>query len=330
MDIVPVAPTPTPLVPVPLPPRKPRFRILKRIAIIIVILAVVLAALAASWYFIGAAAWSVFSLPKELRSVTFVSEQASGTVLYTPRAFTYAKESLQGTLVSEDLRGDHTARIMRRPDGMYVLTLDGGEILATSTPIAGVSAAPDGKSVAYAHGTPDSELFTYPYQLPHATFGANAWHVAVANPAAHTNLDIGPGTAPLYLDPTHVAYFAPAGILMADFSTGSTTMLLPGHFDPASIATLQSPDHTLVAWRQIAPARLIQVYRIGVNKVTLIAQLPYAGAASYVLGNDAVYTLSLKKLGGAVWRQGFTEPSAHQVASLPATLTITRLLLGVL
>lgn len=322
---------PVPLMPVPtLTPRKPRFRVAKIVTLIVILLAVVVAALGALWYFIGASVWSIATLPADLRSATFVSEQASGTVLYTPHALLYRQEALPGTLVSEDKRGEHTARILRRSDGVYILTLNGTEVLATSTPIAGVSVAPDGKSVAYAHGVLGMELFAYPYQLPHGTFNANVWHVAVVDPLSHTNLDIGPGTAPLYLDATHVAYFAPAGIFMADFTTGSTTMLFSGHFDPASIAVLQSPDHTLVAWRQIAPARLIQVYRIGVDKVTAIAQLPYAGAASYVLGNDAVYTLSLKQLGGAIWRQGFTEPSAHKVADLPANLGITRLLLGVL
>lgn len=260
----------------------------------------------------------------------FLAESKKGTVTYTAQAFWFSMHVSDATLVSADERSPNSARIVRSSDGMYTLLLGTTTIISTSTPLFGVSVSPDGNTVAYAHGLIASPPFQAPHQIPTTTYDSNTSKVAIHSINGGTTVDIGPGSAPLFFDATHVLYFAPAGAYMADLKTGSSTLLLAQHFNQAPVAVLQSPDRTHVAWRSNTAPRKATVYRVTASNIQKIAELPYDNVSSSALGNDAIYFVRHSPLMTQVTRQAFDEKAPRQVTMLPSLFNVTRIVIGAL
>ena len=272
-------------------------------------------------------AWSAYTLPPELKKATFISMQENTTTLLSVSGARFKKEVLKGVLISADEREQNTAQIILDENGVYNIFLNRKNIYATSSPLAGVSVSPDGTMVAYAHGTTPLMPLEVPQLIPNSSFDSRAWSVTVLSLASGALLEVGAGAAPLFIDSTNLLHFAPGGVFITDVRAQKKNFVLPGVFINATVSTLQSPDRTLVGWKD-SFSNTVTIYRVSVNGLEKVADMTNTGAGSHTLGNDALYRTYRSIYGGGIMKQGFGETEAYKVGFLPSLYPITRLSLG--
>ncbi len=273
-------------------------------------------------------AWSIVTMPGELKKATFVSEEKTTSVLRRASGITFKKETILGTLVSADTRAPNSARIVLDSTGTYNLFLNGKNIYATTSPLAGVSVSPDGTMVAYAHGTEPLVSKVASYLTPLASFDSRSWSISVFTPASGARVEVGFGSSPLFVDSTHLLHFAPGGVFITDVKAGTQKFVLPGIYNIAQVGVLQSPDRTLVAWKDTT-TKTITVYRVGTDALEKLASLAYkGGGGSYTLGNDAFFYVKNAPSARGIWKQGFEDKDAHKVGNTSSSYMTSRLLLG--
>jgi hypothetical protein len=275
------------------------------------------------------AAWAISSMSSELKGVTFLADGLDGTTMYTIKGYSFVPVKLNGTLISLEKNGDKIAEIVLDTKNMYHVTIDGTEVYASSTPLLGISVAPDRNSfVVSAKSSPKESV------PEHIYFAANQvhpfyWNTTILHSMGAGVPDIiGQGLAPLYVDATHVIRVSPVGIVAADAGTNVVTVLA-AHTTPYLMSiTLRSPDRTLIALPGTS-AKSLLIYKVGPTSALQVATVTIATrATSFALGNDTLYLVSTTAKGTQISKQGFTDAKSTVIASLPSDLKITRFIIG--
>jgi hypothetical protein len=266
-------------------------------------------------------------MPSELRTATFISSQQDTTTLLHVAGLKFQKEVIDGVLISADERAPNSARIILDKKGIYTLFLNGKSLYATSSPLAGVSVSPDGTMIAFAEGGVPLKPLDKPQLIPGSRFDSRSWKVLVLALASGAKTELGAGSAPLFLDATHVLYFAPGGIFSIDLKAQKKTLVQPGVFNLASVTVLQSPDRTVMGWRD-GTSNAISIFRVRTDGVEKIGDITPIGGGASALGTTAVYSARQSAYGGTLQKQGFTQAKSHTVGSLPSNLSIIRIMTG--
>lgn len=313
------------------PPRPSKKRAIIVVIAIIVVLAI-LGGIGAAFFLYSPLATfrSALLMPKELKGALFLADtQAEGTVAYVLKGTSYGKVEVDGTLVSaSDTDG---AQILMNKDTIYTITLDGKTVLATSSPVAGVSGSPDGSGVAFAVQTGSTHRLTFEgFMLPFLSIDGTEWRIVYshASGAASTEAYGPTGASPLFLDDSHIAYFSPAGMSVLDIKSMQTSSILTRQFRDVPLNVLQSPDRTLIGYRD-TQAKTVTIYKVNPTGAEEVATLPIPKSiTSFSLGNDGLYMLHLSKnFGTVITKQNFTGGAAHTVTILPKSMQVDRLLI---
>ena len=270
---------------------------------------------------------TALTVPSDLKSATFVTTTRTATILHRLSGFSFTKEALPGILISADERSPHSARVVLDAKGNYTLTVDGKNVYATTSPLAGVSVSPDGAKVAFAHGTTPLLPREMPQLIPSTSYDSRGWEVTVLSLATGAKVAVGKGSAPFFIDDTHLLHFAPGALFITDLQAQKHSFTLPGVFNRAPVSVLQSPDRTLVGWMNTV-TKTITIYRTSPVGVEIVATVPYVGRGPYALGNDGLYSAHVSPLGGGVWKQGFTDKKPRQAGFLSSSYLITRIITG--
>ena len=270
---------------------------------------------------------TALTMPSGLKSATFISTTRTTTTLYRLSGFSFTSETLPGTLISADERAPNSAQIILDAEGKYTLYLNGKSMYATTSSLAGVSVSPDGNSIAFAHSKTALVPREMPQLIPMTWFDSRMWQVTSLSLKTGVYTSIGTGSAPLFIDDTHLLRVAPGAILVTDVTTNQQSAVSPGVFYRAPVSVLQSPDRTLIGWEN-NPVKTISIYKTSARGVELVATMPYSGSGVYALGNDGLYIAHASPFGGGVWKQGFTDKKPHKVGFLSSAYFITRIATG--
>jgi hypothetical protein len=272
-------------------------------------------------------AWSIMTMPNELKGATFVSDGATGTTLYRIHGLSFVPEAVDGMLISAQQQGNSRADIVHT-GAKYALMVDGKEAYASSSPLLGVTRTPDGTRAVVSAQTSHKEDLPTPVYLPGPTIHPYLWTDFLLHLDGNGSpLAIGNGSASLYLDATHIVRVAPVGIVSVDMTNGHSSVLVSQAVPTTIASVLASPDRMHLGWYDPA-AHSVIVYHVTPDTADQPNTLPIAGTiTSYALGNDALFIV--RTSASAIARQSFTGSApAKVVAHLPADLHITRLLLG--
>lgn len=233
-----------------------------------------------------------------------------------------------GVLISAAQNGKGTARITRSADGTFVVSMDTITVLQDKTPRTNIDVAPDGRSIVFAVASSTSAT------IPSASASSlpisrTAWNVVLYLPATHSTIMLGAGVSPFFVDQSHIAWIAPAGLALADLMTGTSAVLVPDTTGHVSSQMLVSPDHTIVAW--YAPgAGMLLPYKVSASGATALTKttLP-SPSRSVTLGNDSFYILRTAGTETEILKQAFGQQAVH-AGDIPSSLDIRRLVLGTL
>jgi hypothetical protein len=277
--------------------------------------------------------WSASFLPAELKSATFFADGPSSTTQYHVQGSSFVADSSSvGTVVSVEKGLNANVMITRdKVDGTYLVLLNGKQIYSTTTPLMGVSAAPDGKNVLFSAQLSKKEQIPAPVYLGAMPVRPFMWTVFLL-PYSNggTAYPIGDGIEPLYVDSNHLLRIASVGIVSVDLRAHESHILFPQLIPSTRSIILRSPDRTLIALPGTAPRSFV-VFRVGPDKVEKVASFTFtATATSFALGNDALYAVRNTGKSTEILKQNFSEAKPHVIAALPQSLHITRLLLGTL
>jgi len=310
-----------------------RRRLIIGVSAVVVVLAIVVGIAAALFLYSPFATFrSALLMPKELKGALFLADtQKGGTIAYALKGTSYVDAGVDGTLVSaSDTNG---AQILMNKDTIYSVTLGGKTILATSTPVAGVSHSPDGAAVAFASQTGSSQRLAFEgFMLPLLTIDGTEWRIIYSRTTGVASTEAyGPtGTSPLFLDDSHIAYFSPAGISVLDTKSMQTTAVLNRQFRDVPLNVLQSPDRTLIGYRDVQ-AKTVTIYKVSPTSAEVVATLPIQRrTTSLTLGNDGIYMLHISDFGTVITKQNFTGGAVRTLTILPKAMQVDRLLIHTL
>ncbi|MEK7549410.1 MAG: hypothetical protein AAB519_00280 [Patescibacteria group bacterium] len=264
-----------------------------------------------------------FSLPSELQGATFISDQGAQTIAYP---FLRRAEAVPGKLISATNYESGSASIIKR-DATFSVMLDGNTVLEDTRPRLNITRSSTGSRIAYAEAE-DPSVFVSPADAPLLANDRSQWKVVVYEPLTRTSFVLGNGVAPFFVDDTHVAWMAPAGLAIADLTTGTSKVLVPDIQGRTPTSSLVSPDHSIIGWYS-DDAQAIELYRVSVDTAEPVSVIPLSPKViSVTLSNDALYSISLQSSQSVVMKQSFTDASPHTIMKLPLGLYVKRLLLG--
>ncbi|MDB5266139.1 MAG: hypothetical protein JWM39_852 [Parcubacteria group bacterium] len=312
----------------PAPPHRGRTITLIVVGALIVLLAIV----AGLYYFtpLGTQLMTMFvptSIPTELKSASFLSDTPTGnTIVYQGTDSIKTPKDAGTVIVSAVENASGGARITRSADGTFKVLLDNTVVIQDTKQRIGIDRSPDGKSVVFAQAS-STIPFIPPAISPTLHIDRKGWNVLVYVPASHTTINLGTGVSPFFIDTTHVAWLAPAGLAVADLSTGQSKILVPDTTGRASAATLVSPDHSVFAWYQGA-TKTMMPYKVTATAAMALPKTLIPDSLRWVaLGNDSFYELQPVASETEILKQPFGA-SATVVGRLPLSAAITRLWLG--
>jgi hypothetical protein len=317
-----------------LPPVAPVSHQGRNIALISIGVVIALVAIGAAVFFftpLGTSLQERFigtQIPQELRAAAFVSDQPTGvSIIYHFQAYgKAATEDAGAALVSavQDARG--SARITRVANGTFMMYLDGKVIQQDTHARIGIDRAPDGKSVVYAQAS-STMPFLPPAAGPTLNISRTGWNVIVFTPSTGPSIHLGAGVSPFFIDQTHVAWLAPAGLAVIDLSTQQTKILVPDVAGRGSEAMLVSPDHSVFAWYE-GKSKTLMPYKVTPTTATALPKTLVPDSLRWVaLGNDSLYELDRTESNTQILKQAFGA-KALLIGHFTASTNITRLWLG--
>jgi hypothetical protein len=269
---------------------------------------------------------SALFMPSELKQLYFLHEAPTGLTVYRPAAGTFAAVPTQDMLVSVD--GWNGARITRDPHGMYHVMSEGRILLATTTTVVGVTRSPDGNTVAYAIArAPETKLFRNQFELASGLVDPGTMRIEYVTQIGSSTVTVyGPtGSAPVFVDETHVSFVSPFGLSVMDIRTGSTTSLMERTVNVVPLRSLVSPDHAVQGIFDLKENTLT-LYRISATAAepisTLLTTLP---VSTYAFGNDALYHVRTTTWGTMISKRALTGTAFRTILWLPTDLHIDRL-----
>jgi hypothetical protein len=269
------------------------------------VIAVVLIAAAVAYLFtpMGSYIGGYFAqgpIPQELKgAILFADRTPNKTTTYLfGKDLKNPAEELDSVIVSETVDSTGSSRITRSADGTFKVFLEGKLISHDFLPRIGISRSPDGNLIAFAQATATPE-FISPAQAPLSPIDSKRWEIIVYKASTNTIINLGVGVSPFFVDQTHVAWIAPAGLAIADLSSKNITVLVKNlNIHPLSVS-LVSPDHSSIAWYD-AHLKVLTAYKITATTATLLPLTTLANGSSTAsslhslsLGNDGVYLIRL-------------------------------------
>jgi hypothetical protein len=312
---------------VPAAPRRHLRVIGIALAVILVLAAIVYALYAYSPFGSSMqAAWSIATMPSELKNATFISDGDGTTTLYRIHGLSFVAEPLTGNLVSAEQEANGTAQIVHTGTG-YVLMVNGKQAYATTSPLLGVSASADGTKAVIAAQFGGKE--TGPYGVA-PSIHPYLWTAVLLHLDGNGSpLVLGSGIAPLYTDATHILRVAPVGLVSVNMTNGAVSITAPHPIPVTIAAVLVSPDRTHMAWFD-PESHSFMVYSVGAGTTDKVAEIKDINPkTSYALGNDALYIMRVKGGVTQILKQGFSSAgSVTQTGSVPGNLHVTRMLIG--
>lgn len=128
------------------------------------------------------------------------------------------------------------------------------------------------------------------------------------------------GTSPAFLDETHVAYFAKAGIAVRDLSGTAAVLIHPlNASSTAAISAVYSPDRTLVLWTDAAAKQSVLAR---ISPTTYQQLQVFSGLKQPVLTNTYIYDVRVLGSGTQLWRYALDGSTVTQVMTIPASLHV--------
>lgn len=286
---------------------------------------------------VGVALWSyqpsavyisTLMVPKELKNSFFVADGADTEQVYRMQGHTYTEVPHEGALIAND--GNGGVAVTRDATGTYRITQKNQSILSTTTAVIGVSQSKNETAVAYAIALDSRTVpFQKNFELPVATIDTQAVRIEYTLRHGSTSVTVfGPtGSAPVYLDDTHISYLSPFGVFVLDTETGKSIELLDHSFTRIPLTVLVSPDHTLLGVRDLK-TKTMTIYRVTATEARQVAQIPLPkAAAAYALGNDSLYSVTISSWGTTILKRSLTGKIAYPVLFLPRSLQVNRLLI---
>ncbi|MDB5195393.1 MAG: hypothetical protein JWO84_577 [Parcubacteria group bacterium] len=272
-------------------------------------------------------AWSIMTLPKELKNATFIADGDGTTAIYHIHGFSFVAERVAGSLVSVEQEPGGIAQVIHTATS-YNLMVNGKQVYATTSPVLGVSISPDGSKAVIAVQFQGKEIGPYgtaPGIHPHL------WTIVLLHLDGNgAPLALGNGVDPLYMDATHIMRIAPVGLVSADMTTGAATIAARHTVTATIAAALISPDRTYMAWLD-ADTHSFMVYRVGPGTADKIAEIKDINPrTSYALGNNALYVMRSTGMEKPtqIRKINFSGGAPSTVASVPGNLHISRMLIG--
>lgn len=277
-----------------------------------------------------AEAWGIASMPAELRHGLFMSEEKDGvTTVYHVDGVSLVGEKQKGTVISGTKTEKSVALIIRDVSSVYHITLDGTEVYATSTPIKGLALSPSGNDVVFSARTDPREVIPAPVYLVAVQLHPAAWDIFLLHAKQQGfTAHLGAGTAPSYVDDTHVTWISPVGIAMADTKTGIVKILESRMISSYPAAILVSPNRTALGLIGTS-TKSFDIFKLAPDSVEKTASFTYTGTVtSYALGNQSLYTLSNNGTRTQIVKQDFASPKQSVVGKIPQRFHIARVLVG--
>lgn len=275
------------------------------------------------WMVTSPGMWDILLLPEELGMARLVADKEGTSTLYGRLSI---QKSLEGQLVSATKGEGGMAHIVRTSDGEFQVFVGDKVVLMDATPRIGIARSPDGKRIAFAEAI-DSASFVSTAEAPQIPLDRKSWRIKVYEPETRTTIDLGTGGSVVFLDNTHVAWLAPAGLAVSDLSTNAVKVLVEDLEGRVPSTKLFSPDRSIIGW-YTAGSNALTLYRVTADSAEALPPVTVPTPhRSLVLGNDAVYVITMGGTGTKIIKQPFAG-SAETIAELPVTLGINRLLLG--
>lgn len=237
-----------------------------------------------------AGTWSALTLPSELKSGTFTTDDMKEYEIAFGR-YSVLKDTEAAQAVKEVLAAG-----------------------SSTTTKSGAVRSPDGKTVA----------FTEQFAGMEGSRNPSDWRIVIANATTKEAFRLSSGFAPFFIDDTHLAWFTNVGIVERDLASGETKVLYERAFNQTFPLGGQSPDRTQVAWFDRQEKAVI-VYRVSEDPAIVHTAPAYAGGI--VLGTNNLYYVFADAKGTSILRfiPGKTSPVV--VHRIPASLSITAITL---
>ncbi|KND49777.1 MAG: hypothetical protein AB203_01670 [Parcubacteria bacterium C7867-008] len=266
-------------------------------------------------------------IPTELKGATFIADSdQTKTTLYSFDKAIRETEALEGVLVSAEKTAAGEARITRSGGGNFSVSLDEKVLFKDSFPRIGISRSPDGTRVVFAQSLEISS-FISPAEGALLPLDRKRWEIIMYEPASRSTINLGKGVSPFFIDQTHVAWIAPAGLAVMDLTTGVTKVLVPDVGGRVIATALVSPDHSVIAWYGKGSKTLL-AYKVNTDSAEPLPPTAISGSMrSLALGNDGFFIISIAHGYAELFKQPFGQESAS-VGRLPGNLGIGRVLLG--
>ena len=257
----------------------------------------VLAVAVAPGGFMGA--WSILTLPAELRDASLVVRSGDGKAsVYVPGRFWFPSAAVaKGTPASFTKEGEALLSVRTTESGSALIE-NGTERVRSEGLLAAPAQSPYSGIVAYAERTHADAEQGGPPQLTLAN--PTEWEVNLLLPGTDEKKRVASGYAPLFFDDTHFFFIAQSGIYRYDLATGQSVRVLERAFPFVIDPILQSPDRTLIAFRDPVE-EATYVYRVHESGLLLMRHIPEL-LNSPALSNDALYDLRGTTEGGEVWK----------------------------
>lgn len=315
--------TATPLVP-GVHPRKHGLRTLGLLlAIVIVVLALIAGAM---WMnpglFFGV--WSARSLPKELSDTTLLSSRGSQIDIYTPNGWRYEHSSYANGVLGSFISAPNGSLIVRSLNpSTYEIDENGAKREQATVPLAAPDKAPYAGLIAYAalNDTDAPTVQGIPSQL--SPINPSTWEIRLYSLTSGSSARVISGYAPLFFDDTHFFFVNAGGIYLYDLTAGTATHVLERSFPFVLGPILQSPDRTLIAFRDPV-TKTTAVYRMDSSVLVLVKEIPGILAAP-ALSNDALYNLVRSKQGTEVWKYDWMSAEPTHLYTFPSDLAVGRM-----
>lgn len=269
---------------------------------------------------------SMYMLPAELKQGTFVSFSEEGAQTYEIHGIGYAAAaSYAGVTALESARG---ASLTLQEQGTSI-AYNGVVVPLTPGLKTDIALAPSGEVFAFA--LLDTTASSTP-ETTHMPRDPREWNLHVFYPKTNTTILLGEGVSPVFLDDTHMVWQTSLGIFHADLTSGDITLLLPGTTKAVHARLLVSPDRAHIA--RVTPSdsgtSRVSIYSFANSQLTPITDIVSKNPVlSYVLGNEALYSLELGMKHVELYTHSLTSTSkTRHLLTIPGSFAISRMLLA--
>ena len=262
---------------------------------------------------------SAQSLPQELYGASLIASVEGKSSVYTRQPFWYAARRVPGAVTGASTNGDV---ILARTEAGY--SVFEGNTLRTQVnqPIEAPSIPPVVSAIMYAQQVQNEDLeSTGPRTGGSRITNPAHWQIQLLLANASSATPVIAGYAPLFIDDSSFLFVAADGIYRYTLESGHITKLLDRVFPVVVTPVIQSPDRTLIAFRDLV-TRSTSIYQLDADSLKLVMEMS-EHFQSPTLSNTALYDVKGTPTGAEVWKYPFDGSSAEMIHVFPRELAIT-------